>query len=81
MKITDASFGVVSDGLALTITVDISERDGLTVRAYAPGEWRVSGTPDEVLAMLDGPASEVAGFVIDRVVEAMQLAVAPKVKG
>lgn len=76
MTITDACYGVVVDGAALAITVDHSARDGLTVRVYSPGGLRVHGTPDDVLAMLDGPAREAASFVIDRVVEAMQLAVA-----
>lgn len=75
MTITDASYGVVVDGEWLTVTVDRRARDGLTARVYSRGGMRVSGTPDEVLAMLDGPAREAAGFVIDRMVEAMQAAV------
>ena len=76
MTITDASYGVVVDGESLTVTVDHSARDALTVRVYSPGGLRVHGTPDDVLAALDEPALDATRFILDRVVEAMQLAVA-----
>lgn len=81
VTITDASYGVVVDGEPLTVTVDHSARNGLTVRVYSPGGLRVHGTPDDVLTALDGLALDAARFVIDRVVEAMQLAVAEDSEG